>query len=108
MSIKPAGRRSACSPFTHPPMSVSPLPRPKDESADARARLSQLIADSGLSIAEFGRTVLGRDERTVRRWLTANTVIPDQAADWLARAVVTVTTGEIRVEADEVAIVVKR
>lgn len=51
-----------------------------------RELLSALVTASGLSIAEFARTVVGRDERTVRRWLTGATEIPEQAADWLARA----------------------
>lgn len=51
-----------------------------------RELLSAHVTASGLSIAEFARTVVGRDERTVRRWLTGKTEIPEQAADWLARA----------------------
>jgi len=51
----------------------------------SRDSLSALVAASGLSIAEFARVVLGRDERTVRRWLTGEIEIPKSAAQWLAR-----------------------
>lgn len=56
-----------------------------------RGRLSALIASSGLSIAEFARTVLGRDERTLRRWLTGEINIPESAAVWLQKVAVDVT-----------------
>jgi hypothetical protein len=55
-----------------------------------KALLSALITQSGLSIAEFARIVVGRDERTVRRWLAGTTEIPDTAAEWLARVSVEV------------------
>jgi DNA-binding transcriptional regulator YiaG len=51
----------------------------------SQERLSALVAASGLSISEFARTVVGRDVRTVRRWLNGETEIPDSAAEWLAR-----------------------
>lgn len=51
---------------------------------DARAAVSAAIDASGLSIAEWARTVVGRDERTVRRWL-AGASIPAQVADWVGR-----------------------
>ena len=47
--------------------------------------LRALIASSGLSQSEWATTVAGRDPRTVRRWLSGDIVIPDGAADWLAR-----------------------
>lgn len=50
-------------------------------SADLRA----LIASTGMSAQQFARDVLGRDPRTLRRWLSGETVIPDAAADWLER-----------------------
>lgn len=50
-----------------------------------RELLSAMVAASGLTIGEFARTVVGRDERTVRRWLTGATEIPEQMADWLMR-----------------------
>lgn len=53
-----------------------------------RETLATLIAESGLSAAAFARLVLGRDERTVRRWQSGETEIPDSAADWLERLAV--------------------
>lgn len=53
-------------------------------SSDPRAAVSAAIQASGLSIAEWARTVVGRDERTVRRWL-AGEPIPAQVADWVGR-----------------------
>jgi hypothetical protein len=52
---------------------------------DPRATLSTLIAASGLSISAWARDVLGRDVRTVRRWLSGETEIPDSVGQWLAR-----------------------
>ena len=49
------------------------------------AALSDLIRSSGLSIAAFARLVVGRDERTVRRWLAGEIEIPRQAGEWLER-----------------------
>jgi len=54
-------------------------------TGDPRATLSALIEASSLSIAEFARIVLGRDERTVRRWLTGEIAIPESATTWLRR-----------------------
>lgn len=51
---------------------------------DPRAAVSAAIQASGLSIAEWARTVVGRDERTVRRWLAGDR-IPAQVADWVER-----------------------
>jgi len=47
--------------------------------------LRALIASTGLSQAEWARTVVGRDPRTVRRWLAGET-IPPTTLDWLSRA----------------------
>ncbi len=51
----------------------------------ARDRLSALLTASGLSAAELAR-VLGRDERTMRKWLSGQMVIPGAVASMLARA----------------------
>lgn len=40
------------------------------------------ITRSGLSARQFATKVMGRDERTIRRWL-AGEVLPDQAREWL-------------------------
>jgi len=63
--------------------------------------LSRLVDHSGLSIAEFARVVVGRDERTVRRWLSGEILIPESAASWLARVVrVDATSGRVTVVLD--------
>jgi hypothetical protein len=62
-----------------------------------RDLLSALITASGLSIAEFARTVLGRDERTVRRWLTGEIDVPESAAVWLQKAAVEVNSRTVTV-----------
>ena len=62
---------------------------------DHRATLAALIAASGLSAAAFARLVLGRDERTVRRWLRGDIEVPDSAARWLGRASVSATAGAV-------------
>ena len=59
------------------------------------AALSDLIRLSGLSIAAFARLVVGRDERTVRRWLRGDIEVPDSAARWLGRATVSATAGAV-------------
>lgn len=56
-----------------------------------KRRVSAIVESSGLSIAECARTVFGRDERTVRRWLAGET-IPDAVAQWIAR---------VKVESDD-------
>lgn len=55
---------------------------PKDDSTINA--LSLLLTDSGLSQAELG-AVLGRDERTVGRWLSGQFAIPGSVADQIAR-----------------------
>ncbi len=55
--------------------------------------LSALVTESGLGVVEFARVVIGRDERTVRRWLSGEITIPGSASDWLARVVRIDTTG---------------
>ena len=74
--------------------------RPEDvavvHDTDALALLSCAIEDSGLSIAEFARVVVGRDERTVRRWLAREVGIPDSVHQWLDRlADVDVRDGDV-------------
>ena len=64
---------------------------------DKREALSAMVAQSGLSIADFARTVMGRDERTVRRWLTGAIEIPDSAKQWLARVAVEVNSKTVTV-----------
>jgi len=58
-----------------------------DEQGAARGLLSSHITASRLSAVEFAKTVMGRDPRTVRRWLAGET-IPDSVSDWLERAFV--------------------
>jgi hypothetical protein len=52
---------------------------------DPRTLLSTLIEASGLSISAWARDVLGRDVRTVRRWRSGETEIPESVGQWLAR-----------------------
>jgi len=47
--------------------------------------LRRAIRASGLSARQFARTVLARDERTVRRWLAGDSPIPRAVLDFLAR-----------------------
>jgi hypothetical protein len=61
-----------------------------------RGMISTLLAASGLSAAEFARTVVGRDERTVRRWL-AGEPIPESVAAWLSRASVESTSRTVTI-----------
>lgn len=48
-----------------------------------RERLVAAIAASGLSARQYARTVLLRDERTVRRWLAGDSPIPDPVVQFL-------------------------
>lgn len=43
------------------------------------------IATAGLSARQFAERVLGRDERTIRRWSSGDVAIPQQARGWLIR-----------------------
>ena len=65
-----------------------------------RFTLSRLITASGLSIAECARTIFGRDERTLRRWLAGET-IPESVTQWMARV-------SVESDADSVTITVQR
>ena len=61
------------------------------------ARLSALIEASGLSGAEFAASVLGRDPRSLRRYL-AGDVIPPTLAAWIASVVrIDATVGRVTV-----------
>ena len=51
---------------------------------DPRTVLEAALTKSGLSLRRFATDVLSRDERTVRRWRSGDSPIPDTAADWLA------------------------
>ena len=60
--------------------------------------LSALLAHSGLSAVELAR-VLGRDERSMRRWLSGQAPIPETLAQQIARLRVTgVTATHVRLE----------
>lgn len=45
-------------------------------------KLARVIEASGLSQRQFAFRVMGRDERTVRRWLAGETM-PPAVRDWL-------------------------
>lgn len=51
--------------------------------SDPRRALEAALARSGLSLRAFAERVLSRDERTVRRWRTGDSPIPEAAAEWL-------------------------
>lgn len=65
--------------------------------SDADLLQAQIDA-SGLSAVRFARDVLGRDPRTVRRWL-AGAVMPASVRDWLARVTrLDATTATVRID----------
>lgn len=64
---------------------------------DARARLSELLTTSGLSNREFARRVLGRDVRSLSRYLGGDT-IPPELADQILRMRIDVATEAITVK----------
>lgn len=66
---------------------------------DPRATLEAALARSGLSLRRFAIEVLGRDERTVRRWRSGDSPIPEIAAAWLVAYV----DGRVRVTGSLVA-----
>lgn len=45
--------------------------------------LEQRIDESGLKTGPFARDVLIREPRTVRRWLTGESPIPNRVKEWL-------------------------
>lgn len=47
--------------------------------------LQALVDDSGLSVSEFAKCVMGRSPRTLRRWLDGSTPIPPDAERYLER-----------------------
>lgn len=57
-----------------------PNPSPRDLLADA-------IAKSGMSARQFATQLMGRDERTIRRWQSGDSPIPEAASAWLRRYV---------------------
>lgn len=54
----------------HGPLSAAP-------ETEVRARLEHLVQESGLSHREFARGVLGRDARSLRRYLAGETIPPE-------------------------------
>lgn len=59
--------------------------------------LARLIATSGLPARQFAFRVMGRDERTIRRWLAGETM-PPLARTWLETIeVLEVTSRSIRI-----------
>lgn len=51
--------------------------------AEQTELLERRISESGLSARRFAVEVLRRDERTIRRWLSADSPIPQIVLDWL-------------------------
>lgn len=56
--------------------------------SDHTHALRSFVAESGLTPTEVAR-VLGRDDRTMRRWLAGNQDVPDTLAQQIARLRVT-------------------
>lgn len=54
-----------------------------------RDLLEAAIEASGLSARRFARTVLLRDERTIRRWLAGDSPIPAAVVTWLKESATT-------------------
>jgi len=52
---------------------------------DPVALLRQRIDESGLSVRDFAHTVVMRDERTVYRWLSSESPMPQPVLEWLER-----------------------
>ena len=50
---------------------------------DYVALLREAIAQSGLTSSDYSRTVLIRNDRTLRRWLTGESPIPKAVSDYL-------------------------
>ena len=53
--------------------------------SEAVALLRAAIQRAGLSASEYARTVLVRDPRTVRRWLSGQSPIPQAVLDLIQR-----------------------
>lgn len=54
--------------------------------SDPITLLRKRITESGLSNRKYAETVLTRDERTVRRWLSGKSPLPKVVIDFLTRA----------------------
>lgn len=52
---------------------------------DAIKLLRRTIKASGLSNRRFAEEILSRDERTIRRWLSGETAIPQIVVKFLSR-----------------------
>ena len=53
-----------------------------DRDETVTGLLRRRIRESGLSARQFATAIMGRDERTIRRWL-AGEPMPEQASEWL-------------------------
>jgi hypothetical protein len=45
--------------------------------------LKRRILESGLSVRQFAIQVMVREDRTVRRWLSGESPVPNMVVDWL-------------------------
>ena len=73
------------SPGTAPMLTFEPPPPDhltSQQTADLKS-LRRAIHRSGLSARMFAKTVIHRDERTVRRWLSGDVAVPTQMAQKL-------------------------
>lgn len=61
---------------------MTDLPRTQAERVNL---LRKAIKASGLSSRRYAETVMIREPRTVRRWLTGESPIPDAVIRWLMK-----------------------
>ncbi len=54
-----------------------------DSEADHRDLLARVIASSGLSVRQWAKQVVLREERTVRRWIAGDSPIPQVVVEFL-------------------------
>lgn len=52
-------------------------------STEEMELLERRIEESGLKTSRFARDVLIREPRTIRRWLTGDSPIPNRVKEWL-------------------------
>lgn len=54
-------------------------------TTDDRDLIAAAVAAGGISSRQFAERLMGRDERTVRRWASGDIAIPAHARAWLER-----------------------
>lgn len=59
------------------------IPKPDRYNGEYLELLRRVIQASGMTTGDFARTVLIRDEHTVRRWLGGERPMPPVVVNWL-------------------------